>query len=132
MRKAALPIPYIIALIFGIVILAVLGYWLYSQSGKTIGKGASTECDALRSTFCQQWSITSYKIKPSMTFPGGCSEPKDENGCKTLIGEKCSSTSVGDCIGKSVGDSCIYEDDFGDLLSGTCRIISGDRCGCGV
>lgn len=44
MRKGALPIPYIIALIIGVIVVAVLAYWFISSSGKGTGIGTEAEC----------------------------------------------------------------------------------------
>lgn len=87
MRRGAIPIPYIIALIFGIIALAVLGYWLYTQSGKIIGTGGSIECQAKQESYCQQWKILSLfdnSVKPSIGMPGGCPEPSKTMCMKSL------------------------------------------------
>lgn len=60
MRKAV-AIPYVIALVFGVIAIGVLGYWLISQSSKTIGGGITTECDAL----CVSWRNSGFNIRPS-------------------------------------------------------------------
>lgn len=44
MRKGALPIPYIIALIIGVIVVAVLAYWFISSSGKGSNVGKEAEC----------------------------------------------------------------------------------------
>jgi hypothetical protein len=51
MRKAV-AIPYIIALIIGIVVVAVLAYWLISSGGKGSDVGKEAECTARKTEFC--------------------------------------------------------------------------------
>lgn len=50
--KKAVAIPYIIALIIGVIVVVVLAYWFISTGGKgsTIGKEA--ECTARKTEFC--------------------------------------------------------------------------------
>lgn len=61
MKKGAIPIPYIVALIFGVIVISLIGYWLVNQGGKTITSGATTECDAL----CVAWKNSGFNLKPS-------------------------------------------------------------------
>lgn len=46
MKKAAMPIPYIIALILGVIVVAVLAYWFISSGGKGTKIGIEAECKA--------------------------------------------------------------------------------------
>lgn len=57
----AVAIPYIIALVLGIFVVGLLGYWFISQGGKTIVTGSTAECDGL----CASWRNSGFKIKPS-------------------------------------------------------------------
>ncbi len=50
--KAALPIPYIIAIMIGIVVIAVLVYWLISSSGSGGAVISSGECKARMLSYC--------------------------------------------------------------------------------
>ena len=51
MRKAV-AIPYIIALIIGVIVVAVLAYWFIFSSGKGSGIGKEAECTARKTEFC--------------------------------------------------------------------------------
>ena len=57
----AVAIPYVIALILGVVVVALIGYWFVSQGGKTIGAGKQAECDSL----CSIWRNSAFNAKPS-------------------------------------------------------------------
>lgn len=52
MKKAAMPVPYIIALIIGVVVVAVLAYWFVSSGGKGAAIGTEAECNARKVEFC--------------------------------------------------------------------------------
>lgn len=51
-RKAAMPVPYIIALILGVVVVAVLAYWFVSSGSKGGGVGKEAECRARMLEWC--------------------------------------------------------------------------------
>lgn len=51
MSKAVV-VPYVIALVFGIMVIGVIGYWFVNQGGKTISTGSKTECDAVAFSYC--------------------------------------------------------------------------------
>ena len=52
MGKAAMPVPYIIALIIGVVVVAVLAYWFISSGGKGVTIGKEAECTARKAEYC--------------------------------------------------------------------------------
>ncbi len=79
----AVAIPYIIALVLGVVVIGLLGYWLVLQSGKTISGGITTECDAL----CVAWRNSGFNLKPIGI--NKCPEYAEEDGiivCKDKLG----------------------------------------------
>jgi len=49
----AVAIPYVIALVLGIVVIGLLGYWFVFQGGKTIMSGKQAECDAMKFSYCK-------------------------------------------------------------------------------
>lgn len=51
----AVAIPYVIALILGVVVVSLIGYWFVAQGGKTVGAGTKAECDAKIQIYCQKW-----------------------------------------------------------------------------
>lgn len=85
--KGAIPIPYVIALIFGVILIALLGYWISYQSSKTIGTGQTTQCDTRQHLYCSQWKLTRFSVQPLVPL-GNCERP-DQERCKTILGCEC-------------------------------------------
>ena len=84
--KKAVAIPYVIALILGIAVIGLIGYWFISQGGKTIATGLQAECDSL----CVAWRSSGFNIKPTgidQKCPG-----KDYSKCALDLG--CSFVSI--------------------------------------
>lgn len=52
MKKGALPIPYIITLILGVIVVALLAYWFVNSGGKGTNIGKEAECTARKTEFC--------------------------------------------------------------------------------
>ena len=47
-----MPVPYIIALIIGVIVVVVLAYWLVSAGGKGSNIGKEAECTARKTEYC--------------------------------------------------------------------------------
>jgi len=58
--KGALPIPYIVALIIAIIVIAVLIYWFMIMGGKPIEEFERQRCNARAATYCSLWAPTGY------------------------------------------------------------------------
>ncbi len=90
--KKAVAIPYVIALILGVIVVGILGYWFIAQGGKTIGKGKGSECDSL----CAAWRNSGFGLKPS-NIKEVCSGSEDtiqmKDFCMTRLGCKAESPS---------------------------------------
>lgn len=89
--KKGVAIPYIIALILGIAVIAVLGYWFFVLGGKLGGIGVTTECRAKEVSYCQAWETLGYgDTKPLEPDWGTCKAIKDysdpEGRCKNILG----------------------------------------------
>lgn len=76
MSKGELPVPHIIAIVLGIVVLALLGYWFFSQGG--IFGGATTEatCRSKLLQYCIAWSACNYE---DACRPGGSRFYEEKN-----------------------------------------------------
>jgi len=72
--KKAVAIPYVIALILGVVVIGLLGYWFVSQGGKTVGEGDKAECQAKIFSYCVQWQNNDKECKSNapVTTIEGC------------------------------------------------------------
>ena len=60
MSKGDVPISYIIAIILGIIVVALLGYWFYTTGGKFSGTASETACRGKLLQYCTLWSGCSY------------------------------------------------------------------------
>ncbi len=84
MDKKGIAIPYVIALILGIIAIGILAYWLTNQSSKTTAGGFQAECQAKLFSFCNQWLIKSGKDKPTGFGWGKCPPKESTNDCKSI------------------------------------------------
>lgn len=89
MKKGALPIPYIIALILGVIVVGVLAYWFISTAIKGGKTGESAECTAKRVEFCTtQSQSTLEKVREvCKEIPDWCDFCKLIPNWKPLTGE---------------------------------------------
>lgn len=91
MRKAAMPIPYIITLIIGVLVVAVLAYWFISSGGKASGIGKEAECTARKGEFCATQSESNWgkllnvcgdkKFKQILDDPATTTKNEADNQC---------------------------------------------------
>ena len=98
LSKKGIAIPYIIALILGVIVVAVIGYWILGLSGLGGGAGITVDCDAQLIIACQEWAQSGFSPTYSFTFskyaeyegkqcpklPDGIEPRKDK--CKQLLG----------------------------------------------
>ena len=75
MSKGEVPISYIIALILGIAVVAVLGYWFFVVQGQGGGEINLDQCRTKAFTYCSMYRDNGYtqtedKV-PSLGFIGG-------------------------------------------------------------
>lgn len=86
--KKAVAIPYVIALIMGVIAIGILAYWLINQSGKATSTGTSAECQAKLFSFCNQWLVRGGekddKPAPGSFDWGNCPAKESANDCKTI------------------------------------------------
>ncbi len=60
MRKGAVPVPYIIALLLGIAVVAILGYWFFVLGGQLGGEVSQQSCTSKASIYCTTWQANGY------------------------------------------------------------------------
>ena len=60
MSKGSIPIPYIIALLLGIAVVAILGYWFFVLSGLWGGEATLQTCRTNAHTYCAGWQTVAY------------------------------------------------------------------------
>jgi len=68
--RKGIAVPYIIALILGIAVVALLGYWFFVLGGSFSTEASLTECQTKMRTFCLSYSGTGYT--PAQTFTDTC------------------------------------------------------------
>ncbi len=59
-KKGAMPIPYIVALVLGITVLAVAAYWLFFSSGQFGNVILEQGCIAKKMAYCSSWKMSNY------------------------------------------------------------------------
>ncbi len=70
MKRKGIAIPYIIALILGIIVIALLGYWFFVLGFRFVGEMTLTDCQGSLQRFCQEYSASGYSAsfaKPVFT-----------------------------------------------------------------
>ncbi len=90
-KKGAIPIPYIIALILGIVVLAIVAYWLFFSSGQFGGTISEASCRAKKMAYCNAWRINGWAEKPNGVddFSTACNGIDEDNRDKYYAPECC-------------------------------------------
>ena len=73
--KGAVPIPYIIALVLAIAVIAIVAYWLFFSGGEFDKMIREKGCDAKLMAYCGE-----YRLSPvdAPEFSGPCGTGSDE------------------------------------------------------
>jgi len=71
-KKGAVPIPYIIALVLGVIVIALIAYWLFFSGGQFGTVITEKACEAKKMGYCSNWKIKG--TKPDKDFSAICSE----------------------------------------------------------
>jgi hypothetical protein len=117
--KGQIPIPYIIGLLLGIVVVAILGYWFFVLGGRIPGQVTESWCSVKKQKYCREWSICDFGTvcKPGRwrDYAPGCEGigigAPDKTECSKLL------------IGlKPMGAPCDSDE---ECLSGFCNRTSG-------
>lgn len=61
--KGAIPVAYIVALILGVAVIGLLGYWFFVQGGIFEEQMTTQTCIAKKLSYCTQWQARGYEIK---------------------------------------------------------------------
>lgn len=100
--KRGIAVPYIIALILGVAVLAMIGYWFFT----VYNQGSETACRTRLRTYCAAWSNNGYSPDSGLegrAFSDSCGDAADtyapeccshnwardvtDTECKSLLGE---------------------------------------------
>lgn len=87
MSKAELPVSHIVAMVLGVIVLALLGYLVYTNFIAATGAVSEETCRSQFLQYCTFWSITGYKEKP-IGYKSGFYAVKERcDKYKSTIGE---------------------------------------------
>lgn len=71
--KKAVAVPYIIAIVLGIAVIGLIGYFFFSEGGKTTTTGEQAKCQSQRFSYCVQWQASGKDNQPMFDW-GSCEE----------------------------------------------------------
>jgi len=57
-EKGAVPIPYIIALVLGVIVIALISYWLFMSGGEFGTAILESSCQAKKMNYCNTYKAT--------------------------------------------------------------------------
>jgi hypothetical protein len=80
-NKGEIPIPYIIALIIGIIVLTVVLYSFFSSNKDFLFTITEKGCKGKKLSYCAAWKSTSFGAKPNgvVDFSAPCGSITDTN-----------------------------------------------------
>ena len=61
-KKGAVPVPYIIALLLGIAVVAILGYWFFVLGGARAEEMNLQKCTTRAHTYCSRWRTAGWAL----------------------------------------------------------------------
>lgn len=123
MRKAV-AIPYVIALILGVGIIALVGFWFASSGGKFSGQSSSTYCENKALEYC-----TKDLVGVTQDVPSECLPNPSKERCQQLVGASGGGPDLTAC--DEVDENCCVGNICGGGLtcqSGRCKAAVAD-CG---
>lgn len=90
MTKGQMPVPYIIAIVIGIIVIGILLYMFVTKTGVFSGFVLESECKAKLKTYCIKWAdagwgpyISFIEYAPECT---GLNWEIDQNACRKELG----------------------------------------------
>jgi len=82
--KAEIPVSYIIALILGIAVVAILGYWFFVVSGSATGTASGVECSTAKFVYCND--LLGGGEPDSAEVKQKCGSVPTTSECQSLVG----------------------------------------------
>jgi hypothetical protein len=81
--KKAVAIPYIVAILFGVVVIGLIGYWIFKTVSQGTGSGDLADCQTKELNYCSSWSNSGFdeSRRPSSVFGGW-----DSKKCNSVLG----------------------------------------------
>ncbi|MBI1978658.1 MAG: hypothetical protein HYS62_01190 [Candidatus Aenigmarchaeota archaeon] len=75
----AVAVPYIIAILLGVGVIGLVGYWLFVSGGQFGGGAAAQQCRSDFLQACQQWAASGYTAEQPSN--NGVFQHSDGNAC---------------------------------------------------
>ena len=60
-------IPYIIAILLGISVVALVGYLFFASGQKFGGSVLTPGCQEIKERYCQEWKASEFSVEPIIT-----------------------------------------------------------------
>jgi len=85
-------VPYIIAVLLGIAVIGIIGYWFFFLGGSLGGEVSAQDCNRKLITYCSLWLAQGYGDTPAEwdTYAKGCTQinigEPDDKECNRLLG----------------------------------------------
>jgi hypothetical protein len=81
------PLPYIIALVLGIIVIVLVAYWLFVEGGLFSSSITEKGCEAKKLAYCSDWKV---KGTPDKMFSAACATVNaDPNKATTYYAPEC-------------------------------------------
>jgi hypothetical protein len=109
MMKKGVAVPYIIAILLGVGVIGLVGYWLFVSGGQFGGSATEQSCRNSFSTWCSQWSNrNSYAISSDGTDPSDMSRFGDtaNKECEGFIEKETATSDVTAVTGQKYKTAC--------------------------
>ena len=90
LKTKGIAVPYIIALILGIAVISLIGYWFFVLGGELPKNAKKTECTAFRTQWCADEMLGREHQKYWEEFAPGC----EDIGIIEPSAEECSLISI--------------------------------------
>jgi hypothetical protein len=68
--KGEMPIPYIVALLLGVVVIALIAYFLFFNSNLFWNMMLERTCEAKKTAYCSEWNLKGKP--PTPKFSDNC------------------------------------------------------------
>ena len=88
MSKGAIPVKYIVAIIFAIVVIAIILFMFFTHTGIFSDVVNKEICEANKLSFCFEWQRSGYNGKPEWDARCtgiGIPAPATEEECEEII-----------------------------------------------
>ena len=105
MSKGAVPIPYIIALLLGIAVVAIIGYWFFVLGGQWGGETNLQTCNTRAYTWCASWQALGYDGDDTSgpSIVGWFYETEPGKGCSSYLATMGLSSSNDEDVERDIG-----------------------------